>query len=111
MKLSYEDHGPVTVLTVSGELTLDQGDTFRRTCQDRFNSGIKDVVLDIEHLNLLDSAGLELLLWLQDEVSDRNGQLRMVKPDVTVRKVFQLTRLEKRFNIHNTIESAAKSLR
>ena len=106
MKLSYEDHGAVTVLTVSGELTADQGDSFRRTCQDRFGSGIKDVVLDIEHLSLLDSAGLESLLWLLDEVSDRSGQLRMVKPDDSIRKVLQITRLEKRFNIHHSVESA-----
>lgn len=111
MKLSYEDHGAVTVLTVSGELTTDQTDSFRRTCQDRFGSGIRDVVLDIEHLNLVDSAGLESLLWLLDEVSERNGQLRMVKPDDMVRKVLHLTRLEKRFNIHQSIETAAKSLR
>ena len=111
MKLSYEDHGNVTVLTVSGELTADQGDTFRRTCHDRFLSGIRDVVLDVEHLNLVDSAGLESLLWLLDEVADRNGQLRLVRPDETVKKILQLTRLEKRFNIHHSVEAAAKSLR
>src|SRR5438552_4018209 len=111
MKLSYEDHGAVTVLTISGELTADQGDAFRRTCQDRLGSGIRDVVLDVEHMNLVDSAGLESLLWLLDTVSDRSGQLRLVRPDETVRKILQLTRLEKRFNIHQNIESAAKSLR
>jgi anti-sigma B factor antagonist len=111
MKLSYEDHKTVTVLTVSGELTSDQGDSFRRACQDRLASGIKDIVLDLEYLTLIDSAGLELLLWLHEEVSERGGQVRLVNPDDTVRKIFQLTRLEKRFSIHDSIESAAKSLR
>ena len=111
MKLSYEDHKSVTVLTVSGELTTDQSDSFRRACQERFNAGIRDIVLDMEYLTLLDSAGLELLLWLLDEVADRNGQVRLVKPDDTVRKILQLTRLDRRFNIHDSIESAAKSLR
>ena len=49
MKLSYEDHDAITVLTVSGELTADSADAFRRTCQDRFDAGICDVVLDLEH--------------------------------------------------------------
>lgn len=111
MKLSYEDHKTVTVLTISGELTADQSDTFRRTCQERLNAGIRDAVLDMEYLTLIDSAGLELLLWLIDEVADRNGQVRLVNPDETVRKILQLTRLDRRFNIHNSIESAAKSLR
>src|SRR5215470_5230778 len=111
MKLSYEDHGSVTVLTVSGELTADQGDTFRRACHDRFHSGIRDVVLNLEHLNMVDSAGLESILWLMDEVADRSGQLRLVKPEETIRKILHLTRLEKRFNIHQSVEAAAKSLR
>ncbi|MHC5022337.1 MAG: STAS domain-containing protein [Planctomycetota bacterium] len=111
MKISYEDHDAITVLTVSGELTCDQADAFRRACQDRFSAGIRDVVLNFEHTDLVDSAGLELMLWLIDEVSCRNGQLRLVNPEDTVRRILEVTRLDKRFNIHETIESAAKSLR
>lgn len=111
MKLSYEDHGPVSVITVSGELTADQTDAFRRTCAERFNGGVRNVVLDLEHLETVDSAGLELLLWLMDEVSERAGQLRLVRPDETVQKIFEITRLERRFDIHETIEAAARTLR
>lgn len=111
MKLSYEDHDTISVLRLSGELTADQADSFRRSCLDRLASGVHDIVLDMEHLSLIDSAGLELLLWLGEEVSDHGGQLRMVRPDDTVRKIFEITRLERRFDIHDTIESAAKSLR
>ena len=111
MKLSYEDHDAITVLTVSGELTADSADAFRRTCQDRFDAGIRDIVLDLEHLKLLDSAGLELLLWIVDETADRSGQCRLVNPDETVRKIFEVTRLDHRFSVHETVEAAAKSLR
>ncbi len=111
MKLSYEDHDTVTVLTVSGELTADSADAFRRTCQERFDAGIRDIVLDLEHLKLIDSAGLELLLWIIDETADRSGQCRLVNPDETVRKIFEATRLDRRFAVHETVEAAAKSLR
>ena len=47
MKLSYEDHDAITVLTLSGDLTADQADSFRRACDDRFEAGIRDVVLDM----------------------------------------------------------------
>lgn len=111
MKLSYEDHKTVTVLTISGELTADQGDPFRRACQERINAGIRDFVLNIEYMTLIDSAGLECLLWLIDLAAQRNGQVRLVKPDETVRKVFEITRLNKRFHAHESVEAAAKSLR
>ncbi|MHC4992251.1 MAG: STAS domain-containing protein [Planctomycetota bacterium] len=111
MKLSYEDHGPITVLTVSGDLTGDQVDAFRRSCLDRFATGVRDIVLNLEYLTFVDSAGLEALLWVIDAASERGGKLRLVKPDPTVSKILEISRLERRFNIHESIESAAKSLR
>ena len=111
MKLSYEDHDTITVLKISGDLTADQVDPFRRSCQERFEAGIRDVVLNMGHLTFIDSAGLEALLWVIDEAAERSGQLRLVRPDPTVNKILQISRLDRRFNIHDTIESAAKSLR
>lgn len=129
MKLSYEDHDTITVLRVSGELTADQVDAFRRSCQDRISAGIRNIVLDMEHMTLIDSAGLEFLLWLAEEIGSpssgaaganpygsssygaSSGQLRLVKPDETVRKILYITRLDKRFDIFDTIEAAARSLR
>ena len=69
------------------------------------------MVLDLEHLTFIDSAGLEALLWVIDEAAQRGGQVRVVKPDPTVSKILEISRLDRRFNIHDTIESAAKSLR
>jgi anti-sigma B factor antagonist len=111
MKLSYEDHDTISVLRVSGELTADQADTFRRTCGDRMGAGIRDFVLDLEHLQLVDSVGLELLLWLSEELAVHNGQLRLVQPDETILKILEVTRLDLKFDVHSSIESAAKSLR
>jgi anti-anti-sigma factor len=111
MKLSYDDHDTVTVLTVSGELTVDQAETLRRACQDRLAAGIRDFVLDVEHMTLIDSAGLEALLWLLDEVSAIQGQLRVVAPDQTIGKILEVTRLDRRFSVQESVEAAAKSLR
>ncbi len=111
MKLSYEDHDAITVIKLSGDLTADQIDGFRRSCQERFEAEIRHVVLDLEHTTFIDSAGLEALLWIIDEASRRGGQLRIVNPDPTVRKILEISRLDRRFNVHDTIESAAKSLR
>ena len=111
MKLSYEDHGPISVLTISGDLTAEQVDALRRACQERWQAGVRHLVLDLEHTTFIDSAGLEALLSIADEGADQGGQLRIVRPDETIRKIMEITRLERRFDVHQTIESAAKSLR
>ncbi len=111
MKLSYEDHNEITVLTLSGELTSDQADAFRRACNERFTRGVRDVLVDVQHLNHIDSAGLELLIWLKDEAGVHGGQLRLVRPDEVLNEVLRITRLDRRFDTHESIENAAKSLR
>ncbi len=111
MKLSYEDHDTITVLKISGDLTADQVDAFRRSCQERFEAGIQHVVLNMEHMSFIDSAGLEALLWILDTAAEHGGQLRLIRPDSTVNKILVISRLDRRFNIHDSIESAAKSLR
>ena len=111
MKLSYEDHNEITVLTLSGELTSDQADSFRRACRERFSNGVRDILIDVQHLNHIDSIGLELLLWLKDEASTFGGQLRLINPDDMLSEVLRVTRLDRRFDTHETIEAAAKSLR
>ena len=111
MKISYEDHEMITVLTVSGDLTAEQVDKFRRSCQERFEAGIRHVVVDMGHLSFVDSAGLETLLWVIDEAASHDGQVRLVSPESTVKKILEISRLDRRFNIHDSVESAAKSLR
>ena len=111
MNFSFEDHGNTTVLTLSGQLTNDQSDTFRRSCFEKLNKGTQNIVLNLEHLTLVDSAGLEVLLALRDEISKHNGQLRLVQLDETIQKILEITRLDRRFEVHDSVESAAKTLR
>jgi anti-anti-sigma factor len=111
MKYSFDDHGPTSVLTISGELMHDQVDALRRVCLERLGRGVQNIVLNLEHLTMADSAALEFLLWLRDELSTRHGQMRLVRMDHTVRKILEITRLEKKFEAHESIEAAAKTLR
>ena len=111
MKLSHEDRGPVTVVTISGGLTAEHADAFRRTCQDRLTAGRRDLIFDMEYVTVVDSAGLELLLWLNESVAECKGRLRLVTPDGTVRKILEITRLDRHFDLHDSIGSADGSLR
>ena len=111
MKLSYEDHGEASVITLSGELIADQTDTIRRKVLERFEQGVRDIVLDLEHLTLIDSAGLEFLLWLQEAAAERQGRFRIAHADEIIQKILEVTRLDRRFELYDNIELAAKTLR
>ena len=110
MKITYEDHGPLTVFTVTGELSIDDADRFRREAMQRLDEDVRDFVLDFEELDFIDSRGLETLLWLQDRCAELLGQVRIANCPEHVNKVLEITRLSARFECHEKIEDAIKSL-
>lgn len=111
MKISYQDYEHICVLTLSGEYTADDVDQFQRIVADRIAGGTRHILLNCEHLEFVDSAGLESWMRLREQVGEHAGQLRLVQPDETVAKILELTRLERAFESHNTLESAVRSVR
>lgn len=111
MKISHHNYEYVCVLTISGEYTADDVDAFHRVVADRLDAGSKHFLIDCEHLEFVDSAGLESWLRLQERIGDRAGQVRLIKPDDNMRKVLEMTRLERAFEAHPTLEAAVRSVR
>jgi len=109
--MSFQDYDFITVLTLSGEFTAEDTDTFQRAVKERKKVGIRDVLLDCEHLEFVDSAGLENWLRLQEDLGMEGGQFRLVNPEETVTKILEMTRLDLAFESHKTVEQAVKSLR
>lgn len=111
MKVSYQDYEHISVLTLSGEFTTDDVDQFRRVATERLSASAKHIVIDCEHLEFIDSKGLESWLRLQEQLGSQGGQLRLVGTDETVRTILRLTRLEPAMESHETLEHAVRSLR
>jgi len=110
MKISYEDIGPVTVLSIRGDLSVEETDRFQRETLQKIDQDVRDFVLDLESLDFIDSRGLESLLWLQDKCAELLGQVRLAGCPDHVRKVLEVTRLIGRFDCHPDVDSAVKSL-
>ncbi|MBI1367433.1 MAG: anti-sigma factor antagonist [Planctomycetes bacterium] len=111
MKIAHEDYDQISVIKLNGELTADELDPLRRVVNDRLGSNVRDFVVEMSQLDFVDSRGLETLLWLQDQAGENLGQVRLVNPPENVRKILQMTRLDKCFDTHQDVDSALKSLR
>lgn len=111
MKLKHENYEQVTVISASGDMSVDELQPLRQLVTDRLEADTRDFVIDLSATEFVDSAGLEALLWLQDQVDERLGQVRLVGPQDNVRTILRITRLEHHFDAHDDVESALKSLR
>jgi len=111
MNVRCEDYDHVTVVALSGELNADTVENVRKHIDQRIENKVRFFVLDLEQMTYVDSKGLELLLWLQEQCDERLGQVRLNKPDETCRKILQVTRLDGRFDIFDDVTEAVKTMR
>lgn len=110
MKIAYQDKGPVTVLSIRGDLSVDETDRFQRETLQKMEQEVRDFVLDLSSLDFIDSRGLEVLIWLQDKCAELLGQVRLAACPEHIEKVLEVTRLSDRFACHADVEAAIQSL-
>ena len=81
-------------LSLSGELDLSTVQQLEREVATSVDGSAGLVVLDLRELGFLDSAGLRILLRLQQRVTGAGGDLVLVKGPRRVHRVFELTGAE-----------------
>lgn len=111
MNIRCEDYDHVSVVTVTGEFSVDNADLFRQQVEERLGRKVRFFVVDMERATFIDSKGLESLLWLQEQCDENLGQVRLCKPDDTCKKILSITRLDGRFDVFGDVTEAVKSMR
>ena len=111
MKLTHENYDRTTVIGLGGEVTIESIDTFRKLVTERLEDDARDFVVDLTQTDFLDSSALESLLWVQEQADEKLGQVRLAGANEAVQKIMEITRLDKHFDRHDSVDAALKSLR
>jgi stage II sporulation protein AA (anti-sigma F factor antagonist) len=81
----------LAVVTASGELDVSNSAGLHECLQDAMDSGIKEILVDIEDLTYLDSSGLSVLWNAYQRMSELEGSMVVFGPAPNVAKVLDLT--------------------
>ncbi|MEM1027089.1 MAG: STAS domain-containing protein [Planctomycetota bacterium] len=112
MKVTFEDYDQMSVLSLRGEFVgEDNSEIFRTEAQQRLAGPVRDVIVDLENVEFVDSRAFETLIWLQDACAEKLGQVRIAAAQQAVDEALRLTRLAGRFDCHEDIDGAIRSLR
>lgn len=112
MNITAESYGHAVILNLKGDLTEDSVRAFMQVIDHHLGDEyVVDVILNMELVPLVDSAGLECLLDLQDRLAQKFGQVKLVACDTNVRKILEITRLTPSFEILNDVAEAVKAIR
>ncbi len=103
-QLTFTDHGDITVGTISEANMLDAMNVTEFGNEVlNFLKGKQGIhlLLNFENVDYMSSAALTELLRINENLNKANGSVRLTGLTTDIRKVFQITNLEKLFVIHD----------
>jgi len=99
MKANVRQIGHVAVVDLSGKITIGEGDVIlREKVNDLLDGGQKDVLLNLEKVSYMDSAGIGELVACYKRAKEKDGTVKLLNPSGKVYDLLQLTKLEEVFD-------------
>ena len=110
MKAAVRKIGHVAVLDLAGKITIGEGDVvLREKVQEILDSGQKNVLLNLEKVSYMDSAGIGELVACYKRSKEKGGTVKLLKPSGKVLDLLQLTKLEEVFDTYDDEKEALVS--
>ena len=96
----------VKILLVHGDADLHSAPDLRERVRGAIDDGATTLVVDLSATTLVDSTSLGVLLGAIKRLRKRDGQMRLVVPRPELRRVLEITMLDRIFALHETLEEA-----
>jgi anti-sigma B factor antagonist len=110
MRTAVRPVGAVTVVDISGRITLGEGNVMlREIVRDLADKGQKAIVLNLGEVNYIDSSGVGELVKAHTTIRNQGGQLKLANLTKRVHDLLQMTRLSAVFDIQKDEASAIES--
>jgi anti-sigma B factor antagonist len=107
-RIVSEAHGEgIVVARLEGEVDMSNAQSVGSRLRDLLTNRSAALVVDLGPTTYLDSSGIALLFALLDELQRRQQELHIVVPDGSqVRRVLEITGLDRAVPTHTTLEAA-----
>ncbi len=100
MKANVRSQGSVTVVDISGKITIGGGDIkLRDTIGSLLDEDKKNLLLNLSGVSYMDSAGIGELVACYKRAAEKGARVKLLNPSGKVQDLLVLTRLQEIFEI------------
>jgi anti-sigma B factor antagonist len=94
LEITQREVGGIYLLALSGRLILgEESNGFRSTVEDLLASGARKIVVNLEHVNYVDSAGLGALIEAHQQTSRKGGRLKLSNLGPNFKRALEMAKL------------------
>jgi len=109
LTISVDGSGETAVVRLAGEVDLNVSPQLRARLKELVREGRKKIIVDMAGVPYIDSSGVATLVECLQGVSRYGGKLRLAALGNRTRGVFEISRLDTVFSIHQTVEEALRA--
>ena len=110
LRIDERDVAGVTILTLAGEMSLDDGDlTFGRRVNDLVSSGRVKILVDLDAVTTIDSSGVGMMAAKLKDVRRSGGDIRLMRLNTRNQRMLSVLKLRTVFEIFDDEAVALRS--
>jgi anti-sigma B factor antagonist len=98
------------VISLAGEVDLYTAPEFKQQLLEVIAQGAKEVIVDLSSTTFIDSTTLGVLVGGVKRLRPNDGRLSLVCSDRNITKIFEITGLDRVFDIYGDREAAVASI-
>jgi anti-sigma B factor antagonist len=94
LEITQREMNGIYLLALKGRLVLgEEGNGFRATIDNLLSTGATRIVVNLEHVNYVDSAGLGALIEAHRKTKDKGGRLKLSNLRPNFKQALEIARL------------------
>ena len=99
LEISESSREGIVILALKGRITMEESDKLREEVQRLTNAGHNKIILDLTHVDYVDSTGLGGMVICYTTIKKMDGALKLVNPNKRNIEMLALTRLHTIFEV------------
>ncbi len=103
---TFDGGEPVVVIAVHGQADLHTAPELRNAIAAALDGGATGLVVDLSEATFIDSMTLGVLLGAVKRLRPSGGKVAIVCSDPHIRRIFEITLLDRVFSLHTDLEAA-----
>ena len=105
--VEYEKRDENLIVKVNGDIDAYHSGDFKKSVKEKIKEeSFKVMIIDLENVPYIDSAGLGTLVSILRDTRTEGKELRLSGLRQNIKRIFEMTRLDKVFQIYETLEEA-----